>query len=303
MPFKNRRNKLFHQQGIVAKAKFTAAEDTPYTGVFEGASNVLIRLSEVGFIADGVSDSANPSFALKFLRSGVPSANAFGMVSFEGTDTWDFFGNDFTNHLPVHSNQCALKTVVSLFAHKTEHPWQTGALNLATHKEDGTEVPKADINFPFFLRFVPNPNLPVTDGSSRFFEQLNDVGDRPIPAGTHMFDVYALDLPNDTAEPWSTKDDERWIGSIETTSEFTQSLWGDERLFFQHGLLRDDMRPGRGGRRDIRDNNDLIPTFDTATTLDIWDRSLVVPTPTQQEILDGVAQGCPFQWIIDEFNL
>jgi hypothetical protein len=51
-------------------------------------------MSETDLIADG-SSAANPSIALKFLRSGVSSANQFGMVSFEGTNSWDFFANDF----------------------------------------------------------------------------------------------------------------------------------------------------------------------------------------------------------------
>ena len=59
----------------MAKAEFIAEDDTPYTGLFEGASNVLIRLSETGIIADDISNSANPSFALKFLRDGRDSAN------------------------------------------------------------------------------------------------------------------------------------------------------------------------------------------------------------------------------------
>ena len=46
-----------------------------------------------------------------------------------------------------------------------------------------------------------------------------------------MFDVWARDLPTDP-------DSETFqIGRIETTSEFTQSLWGDERLFFQHNWM------------------------------------------------------------------
>ena len=66
----NRRNKLLHQQGLHAKAEFIADENTPYTGIFQGSRHVLIRLSETGFIADGLSGSASPSVAFKFLRDG-----------------------------------------------------------------------------------------------------------------------------------------------------------------------------------------------------------------------------------------
>jgi len=71
--------------------------------------------------------------------------------------------------------------------------------------------------------------LPVTDGESRFFEQLDEDA---IPAGTDLFEVWALDLPNGTSDPSSTPEDERFIGVIRSKTPFTQSLWGDERLFF-----------------------------------------------------------------------
>ena len=85
------RNKLVHQQGIVAKARFEASSDK-YTGIFKGADNVLIRLSDADLIVPDVSSNPNPSVALKFLRDGKSSANQFGMVSFEGSNSWDFFG-------------------------------------------------------------------------------------------------------------------------------------------------------------------------------------------------------------------
>ena len=72
---RNKRNKLVHQQGLVAKAKFVPTDDTPYTGIFEGANSVIIRMSETDLIADGISEAANPSIALKFLRDGIHSAN------------------------------------------------------------------------------------------------------------------------------------------------------------------------------------------------------------------------------------
>ena len=68
-----------------------------------------------------------------------------------------------------------------------------------------------------------------------------------------LYTVYA----KDTAQP-----DEDWfeIGEITTTDEpFTQSLWGDERLFFQHSKIRDDLDVL--GRRFLRENRRFIPEF------------------------------------------
>ena len=72
--------------------------------------------------------------------------------------------------------------------------------------------------------FVSNPTIPPTNGGSRFYKQLVEEG--AIPRNGLLYTVMA----KDTAQP-----DEEWfeIGKIDTTNEpFTQSLWGDERLYF-----------------------------------------------------------------------
>lgn len=74
----NVRQKYVHQQGIVTKARFVPNEhsDRGYSGIFEsGSDEVIVRFSEAGQHLDGISQSVNPSIALKFLRSGVNSAN------------------------------------------------------------------------------------------------------------------------------------------------------------------------------------------------------------------------------------
>ena len=71
------RKKFLHQQGVVATAEFNILQnDLNYTGIFaSGAKNVVVRLSEADITHDDFSHGANPSVALKFLRSGVHSAN------------------------------------------------------------------------------------------------------------------------------------------------------------------------------------------------------------------------------------
>ena len=78
---------MAHQQGIVAKAKFTPVTNDegvyefPYTGIFEsGSEHMIVRLSETGRIIPGVSRGLQPSVAFKFLRNGMNSANQMGKV-------------------------------------------------------------------------------------------------------------------------------------------------------------------------------------------------------------------------------
>ena len=84
------------------------------------------------------------------------------MVSFEGTDSWDFFANDFMTHLPAFSpsNQCEPKTVGKFNAQETDFIFQVSAADLARHPEDGATVNTRDIYFPFFMRFKPRAGLP-----------------------------------------------------------------------------------------------------------------------------------------------
>ena len=64
-----------------------------------------------------------------------------------------------------------------------------------------------------------------------------------IPEGTVLFEVFALrESPDDFDEPWATEEKEEKIGEIISTSTFTTSLWGDDKLFFQHGDFRKDVR-------------------------------------------------------------
>ena len=105
---RNPRQKYVHQQGVVTKAKFEITDTSRgYTGIFDsGASDVIIRFSETGQHLEGVTQSLNPSIALKFLRSGVTSGNQFGMIGFE-TDPeggWDFWQKDFKSHLSNFRN-------------------------------------------------------------------------------------------------------------------------------------------------------------------------------------------------------
>ena len=101
------RSKYIHSVGNVGKVKFVPVENNEgYTGIFEGADQGFIRLSlakkpdtSKKTAAEAYNNFA-PGIALKFLRDGVESASMVAMYSVEGQDSWNFFKNDFTNHIP-----------------------------------------------------------------------------------------------------------------------------------------------------------------------------------------------------------
>ena len=116
-----------------------------------------------------------------------------------------------------------------------------------------------------------------------------------IPIGTVLFDVYAIDVPADWGNP--AVDIGVKIGEIVTTSLFQTSLWGDEKLFFQHGDFA----------IDVENRWENFPGARPAITRFDSDRWGSWPDPDDFNIDPvndatthaGWANGCPFQYIID----
>lgn len=97
---------------------------------------------------------------LKFLRDGMDSVNLVAMYSVDGQDSWNFFKNDFSNHIPAITS-FSLKPVAAKFA--TVTPWiQTvGLSNWANYDQNGKAI-SAPV-FPFSLRFHPTGKVEFSD--------------------------------------------------------------------------------------------------------------------------------------------
>lgn len=113
----------------------------------------------------------------------------------------------------------------------TDFVFANGNYKLAQYRQDDSEE-VASPSYPFRLKFVANPDL-STDGNSRFFEQMTN------PESPNYLEkdilLYTVQATDGVAEDWFD------LGHIYTTSNFSQSLWGDERLFFQHSGLTVDL--------------------------------------------------------------
>lgn len=228
------RKKLIHTVGVIAKGELVMDPANGYSGVFEGASNVLIRLSVAKkpdftkTTAEEAQDNFTPGMSLKFLRDGLPSANLVAMYGVNGFPSWNFFYKDFSNHIPP-AQGLALKTLACKFATATKYIMTVGLKDMASWNEKG-EDRSGEMSFPFKLIFRPTDkvkNLFPDDFVAPYTDQL-----KTIPAGTVLYDVYALDTPDSQ---------EKKIGSLRTNSAFVTSVWGDESYFIQHGFMDDDL--------------------------------------------------------------
>ena len=57
---------------------------------------------------------------LKFLRDGMDSASLVAMYSVDGQPSWNFFLNDFSNHIPAISSAALLPVGLKF---STVTPW------------------------------------------------------------------------------------------------------------------------------------------------------------------------------------
>jgi len=227
-----RRPKLIHSVGAAAPASFVPVPNAKkYTGAFTGCANLILRFSTATAPASGPKGFV-PALSLKCLRTGVPSANVFGMYSLEGQDSWNFFKHDLTNHVPDISTASSfiLRQVRAAFMTASDWPTMLGLTDFATFDENGNQVTPVA---PFRLIFHPVSSVRNSfsdNPSSTPFEQVIANGLKPGP----LYYVYAQDQPTDTQDQFIL------VGRIVLTGNATTSNFGDNYMFYQHSRMEAD---------------------------------------------------------------
>jgi len=74
-PLFNRRIKPIHPVGVIGKVSLVSDGNHPFTGIFEGADSGILRLSSAWEPTTFHVKPMEPGMGLKFVRSGVDSAN------------------------------------------------------------------------------------------------------------------------------------------------------------------------------------------------------------------------------------
>jgi len=229
------RTKYIHPTGNVAKAEFISEGNHPYTGVFKGAKNVLVRVSVAKSYSTkdkspkGGASNFTPGMGMKFLRDGVESANLVAMEAVYGQESWNVFKKNWSNHFEAQpTSDFALKALMLKFRYTQANASYVGLKNLSQYTEKGVSEPNR--RYPFKLTF--KPTSAVTSFPDNYVEDFRETL-KTIPKNTTIFDVYAIDEPGCN---------EQRIGSIKITSSFTTSMFGDVNLFFRHGWASDDFK-------------------------------------------------------------
>lgn len=230
--------KYLHKRASMAKIKLEPVEGNDYTGVFAGAECALIRLS-VTYDPASKGHKVAPGLALKFLRSGMSSANVSMLYSIDGQgNDYDILANPLSNIVPAGSG-IGSWIVHWLFSKVSEKPEELMASDMASYEEDGSSM-KDKKKSPRHVFLVPA-------GATSFSSEPHDFRDdlETIEAGTVLYEVKVLEdesMKNADYSDYRIEDIEglvkksKHIGNIVTTSEFIASEFGDTGIFFQHEI-------------------------------------------------------------------
>jgi len=224
------RKKAIHTVGTVGRVEWRNLGGHNYTGIFQGAQHGIIRPS-LAMEPNEEKLKTVPGFGLKFLRDGIDSANLVAMYSVNGQESWNFFKNDFSNHIPeIDLTSIAL---AAKFSTATRNIRQVGLSDWGLYGEDGTKV--TNPLFPYKLRFRPTGEFWF---SETYVRPVNE-DLVAIPSGSTLYQVYAQDKPTELGGT------ETRIADLVLVSEMITSLWGDQGLFFRHQDMAEDltMRP------------------------------------------------------------
>merc|ERR1711953_465071 len=205
------RIKYIHTVGAVGQVQWVDRGGHSYSGIFTGATKGIVRFSLAKEPSPPALNTA-PGMGLKFLRDGMDSANLVAMYSVDGQESWNFFKNDFVNHVPPGG--LALLPLEQKFSEATNFVQQVGLSEFSKYGENGQEA--ADVLFPFMLTFKPTGEISFPD------EYVNDWLEdlKSIPVGTTLYNIYAQDVPEELGGT------QTHIGDLVLTSEMTTSLWG-----------------------------------------------------------------------------
>lgn len=170
-----------------------------------------------------------------------------------------------------------------------------GVANFSRYKTDGTEI--EDYKMPFDIWFEPTeemkglfPDTLQKDAAGNvipFWDQLTT-----IAKDSYLFEVWVRDSPDDL-ESYPEGSNVQHIANIKLNSKIITSRFGDERLFFKHERMDDD----------IAKNPSWAAFIDTVDTDDIWGDREVPYWPEDREMakawLNGSIgeYGCPFAWL------
>lgn len=223
------RKKVIHAQGVLCKFDLEVTNQR-FTGLFSsGKAHGIIRMGSAT-TSDGLL-GIHPGMSLKFLRSGVKSANFVALAPDPTTENYNYFWRGFSNRVaPAKALQLTGK-----FQQATGCINQVGLSDVCQYSQDGAEQTP---NFPYEIMFEAAAGIQLGSEKLSPEQLIGQLGS--IRADVTLFDVYTYSSP--TAKKQGNREK---LGTLTTTSQCEQSAYGDTTLFFRHQRMEEDfaLRP------------------------------------------------------------
>jgi hypothetical protein len=227
------RERLIHSQGAVCQIDLKVDSHSPFTGVLApGTHPGMIRFGSAASLDEPLLPKIFPGFGIKFLRTGVRSADWVNLRTIGDAGSWNFFESQFANHAAPQEALVKLNK----FQQASGCINMVGLSDACTYDQDGHKV--AHPEFPFEITWEPTGQVHFQDQKKSNNDLMKELSS--IPAGTDVLEVYAYASPNDKKQGRSIR-----LGTVTTSSSCHQSLFGDLNLFFRHQRMEEDfaLRP------------------------------------------------------------
>ena len=210
--------KRLFPRGVVTQVEFIPSYGSRYTGVFRGARNAIMRMSEF-VMTEPEAPKTTPALEVKFLRDGMSSANLMTQFAFDGQPSFNHFKNRQSNIIKEMENECSRETYGKKLAEGTNHIGARSVMEMAEFDQHGKK--EKNPHWPFMIEVEPYDAYGWTDKyQNDFHEQL-----QVLPQDTVVWKMYGYDCPPELDKELGCP--EQLIGWLVSRSKTTSSLWAD----------------------------------------------------------------------------
>merc|ERR1719215_832861 len=241
----NGRERLIHSQGVVCQIDFNVDSNSPFKGI--------IRLGSAASLDEPLLPKIFPGFGIKFLRSGVRSADWVSLRTIGDEGSWNFMESQFANH--AAPQEALLK--LNKFQQASGCIDMVGLSDACTYDQDGHMFFYPV--FPFLFEWEPTGKVRFPDEKKTNDDMLRELSS--ILRGPDILEAFAYASPSDKKRGRKIR-----LGMVTTTSECVQSLFGDLELFFRHQRMEEDFALRPDWIQQMRDFGDEV----CMPPVDLW---------------------------------
>jgi hypothetical protein len=211
------RIKFIHPIGSCAKIRWVSRSNE-YSGLFETGTVGIIRM---GWAVAPELMGYIPGASIKLLAKGEPSKNILAIYSLDGQgDDSNYFSNPLSNKIPEPKN-LLIQSLLFVFKLASRDPLYLPLDHVASVKRNGRVVDEIHEPAQIFLT-SPLKSSFAQNGSKDLRLQFAE-----LKSGTLLFNVSAKSFSGDRSK----------VGQIFLESEFVDSAFCDQKLFFQHNSV------------------------------------------------------------------